>query len=124
MSLLKSVFCMGLLSLCFSAAAIPGTVTPIEDPSLVCSGDIGVISISDQHERVWHGEPGQSDGMELEVLSFDRMRCPHAYDIQAKLIFFGTKADARLTTTSCGFESVQLEYNIQGQKYNMDCEVR
>lgn len=108
----------------FSALAQPGTITPIENPNLVCSGDIGVVSINDEQERVWHGEPGQSDGMELEILQFDRFRCPNAYDIQAKLIFFGTKADARLTTTSCGIENVQLEYNIQGQIYNMTCEIR
>lgn len=107
----------------FSALAQPGTITPIEDPSLVCQGDIGVVSINADQERVWHGEPGQSDGMELEILQFDRFRCPNAYDIQAKLIFFGTKADARLTTTSCGVENIQLDYNIQGQVYNLNCHL-
>ena len=121
LSLLFGVFVM----FSGSAMAMAGDFTPITGANLVCNfGDSGMIAINASEERVWQGNPGDEEGLELQVIRFDRFRCPNAYDIQAKLVVFGEEAEVRLVTTSCGMSNVSLEYTVGDTVFDMDCEVR
>lgn len=119
------VFFSVLLGMGNTSLATPGDITPIEGANLICVyGDGGMIAINATDERVWQGDPGDTEALELQVVQFNRFRCPNAYDIQAKLIVFGEEADVRLTTTSCGSSDVSLEYKIGEETLLMDCRVQ
>ena len=123
--MLKLITLFFVAALGAGAVATPGDITPIEGANLVCVyGDGGMVAINAKDERVWQGDPGDEEALELLVVQFNRFRCPNAYDIQAKLIVFGEEADVHLKTTSCGMSDISLEYVIGEETLLMDCQVQ
>ncbi|MBK7959906.1 MAG: hypothetical protein IPK04_00950 [Bdellovibrionales bacterium] len=78
-------------------------ITLIENESLICE-DPGVMYAMDTTlgaERVWQSDPGQVEGIELSLISFDRGRCPYCYFIRGEIRMFGEslKVDLEVSQT-------------------------
>lgn len=79
-------------------------VTKIQDPGLVCEAQGVMYAINYQtegQERVWQGDPGDTEGLELHVAKFVRLSSPVSYNITAYL--------------QVGGERIRIEMPIRGK---------
>ncbi|MCB0419512.1 MAG: hypothetical protein KDD61_00850 [Bdellovibrionales bacterium] len=81
------------LFITFSATAfinIPmSPETPIQGADLICSypNSTGIIAIdaNPNSERVWWGDQGARTGLQMTLVSFERLRCINCYKVVAQL---------------------------------------
>lgn len=95
LSLLLSILTLGS-SVVF---AEDSPMTPIVGADLYCEQEGGMFAfdLENGKEKIWRGDPGVSDGLQLTVTSFERHRCPGCYSANATLTFFGQTIELRFT---------------------------
>lgn len=90
---MKKLLVLFMLSSSLVFAADSG-ITPIENPTWICSQKGGTVVLNVEQERLWQGElPSDTEGLELDVQTFEKARCPNCYSVVAKLSFMGESAD-------------------------------
>lgn len=134
------LFCGMVFASASSQAFInPGPSSPItkvQGADLFCSyqNTSGAISIdvNQGSERVWWGESGQPEALQLSILSFDRLRCLKCYRIQAQLLLMGEAFNVDLLSYNHTYASGEptrtlLNVNVtntktgESQSLKMDC---
>ena len=105
-------------------------LSKIENADLICKDGGGLYAFDTKGKRVWQGDPGMDEGIELKVSSFRTLKCPGCFDVEAKLDFLGQSQELKLTlrgvTASFSKSTLKVEAKQEDGKmeelFKFNCE--
>ncbi|HAR43747.1 MAG TPA: hypothetical protein DCS07_14120 [Bdellovibrionales bacterium] len=105
--------------------------TAVTGATIVCGDSKGGFAFNAIDGRVWQLDTVESqEGIELKVIQFGRMRCPHCFDISAELSIFDDVLAWRLVIAPIPggnptrpFLKAIMKSGKEERKYNRGCRL-
>lgn len=103
-------------------------ITSVQSAQLWCGDRGGGFYLDLKKKKVWQGEAGDSEAMELDVQKFELLECTLCFAIQAALHFYGETVVWDLSLASDGgelnltAEGKSLQTGDVSEKLTFTCE--
>ncbi len=93
-------------------------LSKIENANISCKDSNALYAIDTHGKRVWQGDPGMDEGLELKVTQFKTLKCPGCYDIEAKLEFLGETQELKLVLRGAAGSFTKSDLSVEAKQEN------